>query len=60
MLLQNKGDKASCDNYHGITMVIASVFSTIPWYLIHPLGHLCAKVLEYRLLDDPNATQAIS
>ena len=47
MPLHKKGDKASCDNYCGIS-------------LIHPLGHLCAKVLEYRLLGDSNATWAIS
>ena len=47
MPLHKKGDKASCDNYCSIS-------------LIYPLGHLSTKVSEYRLLGDPNATQAIS
>ena len=40
-----RGDRAECDNYHGIS-------------LLPPVGRLFSKCFEARLLADPAATRA--
>ena len=44
-LYKQRGDRALCTNYRGIS-------------LIHPLGRLFSKCFEARLVADPGSTRA--